>query len=55
MAPGSCEVCASGACASPSRAATVSKVEIVQSERGREVTREVAPYNLDAIIVVGPR
>jgi hypothetical protein len=37
------------------RAATVSKMEIVQSERGREVMREVALYNLDAIIAVGYR
>ena len=33
--------------------ATVSKTEIVQSEGGREVTREVELYNLDAIIAVG--
>jgi len=37
------------------RAATVSKMEIVQSERGREVMREVTLYNLDAIIAVGYR
>jgi len=34
---------------------TVSKMEIVQSEGGREVTREVEFYNLDAIIAVGYR
>ncbi|HUC06666.1 MAG TPA: virulence RhuM family protein [Solirubrobacterales bacterium] len=37
------------------RAATVSKMEIVQSESGREVMRDVALYNLDAIIAVGYR
>ena len=37
------------------RTATVSKMEIVQTERGREVMREVALYNLDAIIAVGYR
>lgn len=37
------------------RAATVSKMEIVQSEGDREVTREVELYNLDAIIAVGYR
>jgi hypothetical protein len=37
------------------RAATVSKMEIVQSESGRKVVREVALYNLDAIIAVGYR
>ena len=37
------------------RGATISKIEIVQSEGGREVTREVEFYNLDAIIAVGYR
>lgn len=37
------------------RAATVSKMEIVQREGGREVAREVEFYNLDAIIAVGYR
>jgi hypothetical protein len=37
------------------RAATVSKMEIVQAEGGREVGREVEFYNLDAIIAVGYR
>ncbi len=35
--------------------ATVSKMEIVQSEGTREVSREVEFYNLDAIIAVGYR
>jgi hypothetical protein len=39
----------------PDRAATVSKMEIVQSESAREVLRAVALYNLDAIIAVGYR
>lgn len=34
---------------------TISKMEIVGSEGGREVTREVEIYNLDAIIAVGYR
>ncbi len=38
-----------------SREATVSKMEIVGREGGREVTREVEFYNLDAIIAVGYR
>ena len=38
-----------------SRSATISKMEIVQPEGGREVTREVELYNLDAIIAVGYR
>ena len=38
-----------------SREATVSKMEIVQSEGGREVLRQVEFYNLDAIIAVGYR
>ena len=38
-----------------SRDATLSKMEIVQNEGGREVTRSVAYYNLDAIISVGYR
>lgn len=38
-----------------SRVATVSKMEIVQSEGGREVLRQVEFYNLDAIIAVGYR
>lgn len=38
-----------------SRAATVSKMEMVRNEGGREVVREVEFYNLDAIIGVGYR
>jgi len=38
-----------------SRSATVSKMEIVQSEGGRDVARDVEFYNLDAIIAVGYR
>jgi hypothetical protein len=38
-----------------SRSATVSKMEIVQPEGGREVTREVEFHSLDAIIAVGYR
>ncbi len=38
-----------------SRSATVSKMEIVGREGGREVAREVEFYNLDAIIAVGYR
>ena len=38
-----------------SRAATVSKMEIVQPEGGRDVARDVEFYNLDAIIAVGYR
>src|SRR5258706_8844322 len=38
-----------------SREATVSKMEIVGREGGREVAREVEFYNLDAIIAVGYR
>ena len=38
-----------------SRETTISKMEIVRSEGGREVTREVEFYNLDAIIAVGYR
>lgn len=34
---------------------TISRMEIVRSEGGREVDREVAIYNLDAIIAVGYR
>lgn len=37
------------------QAATVSKMEMVQSEGGRDVLREVTLYNLDAIIAVGYR
>jgi len=37
------------------RGATISKMEIVPSEGGREVAREVEFYNLDAIIAVGYR
>jgi hypothetical protein len=37
------------------REATVSKMEIVRAEGGREVAREVEFYNLDAIIAVGFR
>jgi hypothetical protein len=36
-------------------AATVSKMEIVQNEGGREVVREIDYYNLDAVIAVGYR
>ena len=36
-------------------AATVSKMETVQAEGGRRVSRVVAVYNLDAIIAVGYR
>ena len=36
-------------------AATVSKMEIVRDEGGREVRRRVEFYNLDAIIAVGYR
>lgn len=36
-------------------AATISKMEMVRPEGGREVTREVELYNLDAIIAVGYR
>ncbi len=36
-------------------AATLSKMEIVRSEGGREVRRKVDFYNLDAIIAVGYR
>lgn len=35
--------------------ATVSKMEIVQMEGGRQVTREIEVYNLDAAIAVGYR
>ena len=37
------------------RKATVSKMEIVRAEGGREVARDVEFYNLDAIIAVGYR
>ena len=37
------------------REATVSKMEIVRAEGGREVARDVEFYNLDAIIAVGYR
>jgi hypothetical protein len=37
------------------REATISKMEIVRNEGGREVGREVEFYNLDAIIAVGYR
>jgi hypothetical protein len=37
------------------REATVSKMEIVRAEGGREVAREMEFYNLDAIIAVGYR
>ena len=37
------------------QAATVSKMETVQTEGGREVGREVEYYNLDAVIAVGYR
>jgi hypothetical protein len=35
--------------------ATISKMEIVQTEGGREISREVEFYNLDAVIAVGYR
>jgi hypothetical protein len=38
-----------------SREATVSKMEIVQTEGSREIAREIELYNLDAIIAVGYR
>lgn len=38
-----------------SQASTISKMEIVQKEGSREVTRQVDFYNLDAIISVGYR
>ena len=38
-----------------SQAATVSKMEIVQTEGARQVTRLIDFYNLDAIISVGYR
>ena len=38
-----------------SSAATVSKMEIVQTEGSRQVTRSIDFYNLDAIISVGYR
>jgi hypothetical protein len=37
------------------REATISKMEIVRTEGGRDVAREVEFYNLDAIIAVGYR
>lgn len=37
------------------RKSTISKMEIVRTEGGREVAREVEFYNLDAIIAVGYR
>ncbi|MEO7734620.1 MAG: RhuM family protein, partial [Kofleriaceae bacterium] len=37
------------------QAATGSKMEMVQTEGGHEVLREIALYNLDAIIAVGYR
>jgi hypothetical protein len=37
------------------RAATVSKMETVQVEGGRDIVREVEFYNLDAVIAVGYR
>lgn len=37
------------------REATVSKMEIVQAEGDRQITREVEFYNLDAVIAVGYR
>ncbi len=35
--------------------ATISKMEIVQTEGGREISREVEFYNLDAVIAAGYR
>jgi hypothetical protein len=35
--------------------ATVSKIETVQMEGGRQVIREVEVYNIDAVIAVGYR
>jgi hypothetical protein len=37
------------------REATISKMETVQTEGGREITRQVEFYNLDAMIAVGYR
>ena len=37
------------------REATISKMEIVQAEGQREITREIEVYNLDAVIAVGYR
>src|ERR1019366_3023182 len=37
------------------REATISKMEMVRTEGGRKVAREVEFYNLDAIIAVGYR
>jgi hypothetical protein len=38
-----------------SQEATISKIETVQMEGERQVTREVEVYNLDAVIAVGYR
>jgi hypothetical protein len=38
-----------------SKSATISKMEIVQDEGGRKITRQIDFYNLDAIISVGYR
>ena len=38
-----------------SREATISKMETVQTEGGRQITRDVEFYNLDAVIAVGYR
>jgi len=35
------------------REATVAKIETVQTEGGWQITREVALFNLDAVIAVG--
>lgn len=35
--------------------ATISKIETVQSEGGRQITRDLEFYNLDAVIAVGYR
>ena len=37
------------------REATVSKIETVQTEGGRKITREVEFFNMDAVIAVGYR
>lgn len=38
-----------------SQEATISKMETVQIEGHREITREIEVYNLDAVITVGYR
>lgn len=43
------------ACGELTREATISKMETVQTEGGRQITREVEFYNLDVAIAVGYR